>query len=228
MMRRILSTAVLALVPALLQGQALTPAEREPILESLKMTTMKLMHMSEHHTAEEWNWKPAPDRWSLGEVAEHILVTEQGILEALKGPFNESTTSLSEKASMPVTQIAAIMRDRSTKFQAPAQVTPSGRWATPAAWREAFEANRKALIEFAESGADLHGHVLPHPAFGMMDGEQWLAFLAYHTERHVMQAEEVMHDANFPGHHAMDHAKDHDMDHDKAAEHEKEHNEKHE
>ncbi len=228
MMKRILSTAVLALVPALLQGQALTPAEREPILESLKMTGEKLMHASEHHPGEEWNWKPAPDRWSLGEVAEHILVTEQGILEALKGPFNESTTSLSEKAAMPVTQIAAIMRDRSAKFKAPEGFTPTGRWTTPAAWREAFEANRKAIIEFVKGDADVHGHVLPHPAFGMMDGEQWLAFLAYHTERHVKQAEEVMHDANFPGHHAMDHEKDHDMDHDKAQEHEKEHDEKHE
>jgi len=220
MLRRTLSGLVLALVPALLQAQALTPAEREPLLESLKMTQEKLLHMSQHHSAEEWNWKPAPDRWSLGEVAEHILVAEQSVMELLQGPFAQSSTSLSEKANVPVSQIAGIMRDRSTKFQAPAQVAPTGRFATPAAWREAFEAQRKATIAYVKGDADVHGHVFQNPAFGMLDGEQWLAFMAYHAERHVMQAEEVMHSENFPGHHQMEH--------EKAQEKEHEHGEKHE
>jgi hypothetical protein len=67
--------------------------------------------------------------------------------------------------------------------------------------------------------------VYQNPAFGILDGEQWLAFIAYHGERHVLQAEEVMHHEGFPEH-DMDHAKDHD--HDDDHEHQKDHNEKHE
>ena len=231
MIRRIASTLVLALVPALLQAQALTDAEREPLVQSLKMTHEKLMHMSEHLTAEQWNWKPAPDRWSVGEVAEHVLVTEQAFMESLTGPFLESTVAVSEKADMPAERIAALMRDRSSKFQAPEAVTPTGRWSSQADFAKAFKEQRKGTITFAKSDADLHGHVYQNPVLGMLDGEQWLAFIAYHGERHVLQAEEVMHHDGFPEHdmdHAMDHEHDDDHEHQHQQDHDKQHNEKHE
>ena len=229
MIRRATMTLVLALVPALLQAQALTDAEREPLIKSLKMTHEKLMHMSEHLTAEQWNWKPAPDRWSVGEVAEHILVTEQAFMESLTGPFLESTVALSEKVQMPAEQIAAIMRDRSAKFQAPEAAKPTGRWSSQADFVKAFKEQRKGTIAFVKGDADLHGHVYQNPALGMLDGEQWLAFIAYHGERHVLQAEEVMHSEGFPKH-DMDHAKDHEHDeeHEHDKDHDKDHNEKHE
>jgi hypothetical protein len=222
-------TLVLALVPTLLQAQALADTEREPLIESLKMTHEELMHMSEHLTAEQWNWKPAPDRWSVGEVAEHILVAEQVFMETLTGPFLESTVAMSEKVQMPAAQIAAILRDRSSKFQAPDAVKPTGRWSSQADFKKAFGKQRKGTIAFVKSDADLHGHVYQNPAFGILDGEQWLAFIAYHGERHVLQAEEVMHDEGFPKH-DMDHAKDHDHDddHEHQKDHDKDHNEKQE
>ncbi|NNG16437.1 MAG: DinB family protein [Gemmatimonadales bacterium] len=229
MIRRYVLTLVLALVPALLQAQALADAERAPLLESLKMTHEKLMHMSEHLTAEQWNWKPAADRWSVGEVAEHILVTEQSFMEVLDGPFLESTVAMSEKAEMPATQIAAIMRDRSAKFQAPPAAKPTGRWSSQADFMKAFKQQRKGTIKFVKGDADLHGHVYQNPAFGMLDGEQWLAFIAYHGERHVLQAEEVMHNEGFPKHdgdHAKDHEHDENHEHDK--DHDKHQNETHE
>jgi hypothetical protein len=229
MIRHYALTLVVALVPALLQGQALADAEREPLLKSLEMTHEKLMHMSEHLTPEQWNWKPAPDRWSVGEVAEHILVTEQAFMKTLTGPFLESTVAMSEKVEMPAKQIAAIMRDRSTKFQAPDAATPTGRWSSQTDFAKAFKEQRKATIKFVKGDADLHGHVYQNPALGVLDGEQWLAFIAYHGERHVLQAEEVMHHDGFPKHDgdlAKDHEHDEDHQHDKA--HEKDHNEKHE
>lgn len=224
-MRHFVLTLGLALAPVLVQAQALMPEEREPLVKSLEMTHEKLMHMSEHLTPEQWNWKPAPDRWSVGEVAEHILVTEQAFMEILTGPFLESTVAMSERVQMPAAQIAAIMRDRSQKFQAPEAAKPTGRWSSQAEFLEAFKKQRKGTIAFTKSDADLHGHVYQNPALGMLDGEQWLAFIAYHGERHVLQAEEVMAHEGFPTH-DPDHAKRHE--HDEDHEHDKDHDTHHE
>lgn len=48
-----------------------------------------------------------------------------------------------------------------------------------------------------ENEADLRNHYMVMP-FGTLDAYQGLLFIAGHTERHVLQMEEVKANANFP------------------------------
>jgi hypothetical protein len=180
-------------------GQMLTDTERHTLLTSLNQTDEQLAKLAESLTPEQWNYKPAEDRWSVAEVAEHLLLSEGLLKGMINGPLMESPKT-DEAADIPYSDMQAAMLDRSQKFQAPEVAQPKGNWPTQeefvAAWRE----ERGATIEWVKTtDADLHGHMLENPAFGMIDGEKWIGFLASHCERHMLQIEEVMADPGFPG-----------------------------
>lgn len=212
-MRTAVMTLALAVVPAALPAQALTQAERAPLIASLEASHARLMDLSKNLTSEQWTYKPAPDRWSVAETAEHILVAEQSLMDVVTGPLLETRVDqASPPKAIPVDTIAKFMRDRSQKFQAPENVKPTSRWSTQADFQKAFDAKRKATIAFvAKSDADLKGHAFQNPAFGMIDGHRWLAFIVYHAERHMLQIDEVMAEAGFPkgGHPHKAHSGEH-------------------
>jgi hypothetical protein len=58
----------------------LTPQERELALKELQRTRDKFLQSIAGLSQKQWTFKPAPDRWSVAEVAEHIAVAESGIL----------------------------------------------------------------------------------------------------------------------------------------------------
>src|SRR5260370_25183411 len=71
--------------------QTLSQAERDHAVEELESSRKVFLEATSGLSEAQWNFKPAPDRWSAAECAEHIGVTEAFILKmitelALKGP----------------------------------------------------------------------------------------------------------------------------------------------
>jgi hypothetical protein len=65
-------------------GQAAAPAtltseERESALKSFPTTRDTFLKSISGRSQKRWTFKPAPDRWSVAEVAEHIMVWESAI-----------------------------------------------------------------------------------------------------------------------------------------------------
>ncbi len=198
MRRGLILLAVLAL-PAPLLGQTLTEGEREALLKSLKQTDERITAIAGSLTQEQWSFKTAEDRWSIAEVCEHILVSEQGLKQIIMGPLMDTPRPQGAAVENKSETIMTFMRDRSQRFQAPDQVQPTGRWPGQAEFLTAWKAERSGTIEWVKTtDADLHGHVFEHPALGAIDGQEWLTFLAGHAERHLLQIEEVMADPGFP------------------------------
>ncbi len=197
-MSRTLIAFALLVLPTSLFGQALNDGERAAHLKSLKYTHERITQLAETLTPQQWTFKSAEDRWSIAEVAEHILISEQGLKEIINGPLMSSPKT-EASAENRGEMIMTFMRDRSQKFQAPEQARPAGRWPSQKEFRAAWKAERSATIEWVKTtDADLHGHRFENPAFGMADGHEWLAFLVGHAERHVLQIDEVMADPRFP------------------------------
>src|SRR5947208_3358954 len=77
--------AVLAacLAPVCLQAADphMTPQERTQLVQYLKDSQKEFLAAVLNLSDEQWKWKPAPERWSVGECAEHILLAE-GLLFA--------------------------------------------------------------------------------------------------------------------------------------------------
>jgi hypothetical protein len=64
---------------------------------------------------------------------------------------------------------------------------------------KAFEDSRKVAMDYiGTTNDDLRDHFFDHPAFGTLDGYQWLLLISAHSARHTAQIEEVKADPNFP------------------------------
>jgi len=153
----------------------------------------------------QWNFKPAPDRWSIKEIVEHMVLAQDYIL----GPVREQLSKApapTERDNGRVDQIVIDqMPDRTAKFQAPGVLRPTGRW-TPSESMLRLLRNYAELRKYLETTPDLRQHAVDAPAleaiskgaYGTMDGYQAILLVAAHTERHAKQILEVKADAHFP------------------------------
>ena len=148
------------------------------------------------------NFKSAADRWSIAECAEHITLTEDGLMDIVKTKILTSpvvpdaeTAKLKEKDN----QIAKVITDRSQKAKAPEPLVPSHKFSSFDALLAHFRERRDKNIAYVQiTQDDLRHHVMPHPAMGPLDAYQWILLLAAHTERHTKQIEEVKSDPTSP------------------------------
>ncbi len=194
---QVLSPVVFASVLA--AGQDLTSSDREKGLRYLADTRNGLVDATKGLSEAQWKFKSAPDRWSIAEIVEHLVLVENLLLENIR-PQLASSSSVAPADRDPKQIDAAIlaqMPDRSTKYQAPPPIVPTGRWTAQAAL-DRFLTSRQQTVAFLKSDADLRGHLVSHPVFGSMDGYEWILAIAAHTDRHTKQILEVKADSNFP------------------------------
>lgn len=179
-------------------AQEITAAEKDKAWHYLADTRAGLADAVRGLSEAQWKFKPAPDRWSVAEVVEHLAVLEDLFVNHLWAQLMQAPA---ERADMDVRNLDAMILtkvpDRSTKAKAPENIVPTGRW-TPQASLERFLADRQETANFLTSGTNLRGHVLSHPALGPLDAYEWVLGLAAHTERHTKQIMEVKADAHFP------------------------------
>ena len=182
-------------------SKPLTSAERDAALKSLQATHNAFLQAIAGLSEKQWTFKPAPDRWSVAEVSEHIAVSESMILGLVQSKFMAGPATPEKRAEVKVTDevILAKVPDRSRKAQAPEFLKPTGRFADRAAVTKAFEDARKNTMDYVKTTQDdLRDHFGPHPMLGTMDAYQWILLISAHSERHTKQIEEVKADANFP------------------------------
>jgi hypothetical protein len=153
----------------------------------------------------QWNYKPAPDRWSIAEILEHMVLAQEHIL----GPVREQLAKApapSERRNKQLDEfLITQMPDRTAKFQAPDFLTPTGRWAPDESMRRLLK-NCGELNTYLGTTPDLRNHEVEAPAlkviskglYGAIDGYQAILLVAAHTERHTKQMLEVRADAGFP------------------------------
>ena len=179
----------------------LSPEEREAALKLFQTTHDNFIKSISGLSQKQWTFKPAPDRWSVAEVAEHITVSETTIMGLIQHPLMQSPAAPEKREQVKGKDqlILEKVPDRSHKAQAPEMLRPTGRWATEADLAKVFEDARKANMDYIRTtNDDLRDHFFDHPAFGTLDGYQWLLLLGTHSARHTAQIEEVKADPNFP------------------------------
>ena len=174
----------------------MTHSERERLVAYLAETRVNLLRSASGLSPAQLHYKLAPDRWSVAECLEHIIVVENFILSNIQKTLQQAAATTAPAMSDDGMVQAVV--NRSVRIEGPARVMPTGRWTHDQLLSE-FEAARKRTSEFAAStNAPLREHGFPHPVFGHFDCYQWLLLLGSHSERHRAQAEEAMADAGFP------------------------------
>ena len=202
--RIILGAAAVLLIAAtasVAQTTTLTPGEREAALKHLQATHDAFLQSISGLSEKQWRFKPAPDRWSVAEVAEHITISESSILGLVQKQFLASPAAPEKRAEVQGKDqiILEKVPDRSHKAQAPEFLKPTNRWANREELTKAFDEERKATIDFVKTtNDDLRDHFGSHPVFGALDSYQWILLISAHSERHTKQIAEVKADPNFP------------------------------
>ena len=189
----------LVVAGAPLRAESLTKAERERLVNHLQKTRQFLLDEVAGLSEAQANFKPAEDRWSIAECAEHITLSEDflrgAVGQAMQAP---AAPERKEELKGKEDQVMQFVTDRSQKFQAPEPLRPTGRWDSLEATIEVFKASRKKTLDYAHTTEeDLRSHIVAFPA-GDMDAYQFLLFLSGHTERHTLQIQEVKAHPDFP------------------------------
>ena len=137
--------------------------------------------------------RPAPDRWSVAEILEHLVIIEHRAAAIVRELAASAPDSGTEAApDVPMRFDRAVLRDRSQRIMAPPIIQPSGTMDAATAWA-ALEQSRTVLLEEirAAEGRDLAAVTRAHPRLGSLTGYEWIAALGGHEERHTAQIAEV-------------------------------------
>jgi len=179
----------------------LTQQERDAALKSLQSTHDAFLKSISGLSEKQWKFKPAPDRWSVAEVSEHIAVSESTIFGLVETKFMAGPPTPEKRAEIKATDEMILERvpDRSHKAQAPEFLKPTARFANEEDTIKAFEDARAKTMDYVKTTQDdLRDHIGPHPLLGPIDAYQWILLISAHSERHTKQIEEVKADPNFP------------------------------
>ena len=196
---RVVAVGLLTSLAALAHGQSLSQADRDKAMKYLESTRQGVIDATQGLSPTQWNFKPAPDRWSVAEVTEHIASAE----DFIRGMIVEKVmVAPARPAGEDVAAIDAFVLqaipDRSQKKQAPEPLKPANRFGTPEGSLKHFEEARATTEDFLNKTPGLRDHVVDSPLGKKLDGYEWVLFIAAHSERHTKQILEVKADPNFP------------------------------
>ena len=194
------SVMAVAQTPEVKGTPTMSKEDRAKVIQMLKDSQKETLDAIKGLSDEQWNYKPAPEKWSVGQVAEHIWLAEGllfGAMEnALKAPENpkweEQTKGKDER-------VVSILTNRTGKAQAPETIKPTGK--TRAEIMQGLKDSRAKTMKFAkETKAELKSHTTEHPfkIFGTLNAYQWLIYIPAHNIRHNQQIAEVKATASFP------------------------------
>jgi hypothetical protein len=140
---------------------------------------------------------PAPDRWSVAEVLEHLARVEGQITRFLAAKLSEARMTgvlEPERETSRITDSLDHGRilDRRRRITAGERVLPRGEMDSAAALAS-LGTSRASLRELVVShdGLSLGAVSFPHPVLGVIDGYQWFTFIGAHEARHAAQIREI-------------------------------------
>jgi len=194
-----LKPALLFVAALPLVAAPITQADRDKLIQDLQHSRQVFLDaIADVKTEAQWNYKPAPDRWSVGECAAHIIAAEdyfrQNISEALKSP----PLAAQQQSSAGDAIISNMIRNRTMKFKAPGPLEPAGKVKPKAETITDFEATRAKTLEYIRTTQDAlreHGSGTPP---NVTSAYQLVLMLSGHTERHTAQLLEVKATAGYP------------------------------
>lgn len=192
----LLGASIAAGIPA---GAARPPDPRERLIEYLQKTRGLFLDSVDCLTEEQWNYRTAPDRWSIAEIAQHVTIAEILLRDAVVRILDEpAPPGIADGTFRKEDEVMKLIIDRSERFNAPPELRPANQWKTPEETLAEFRRQREETLKLARAQNDLRGHGADHPIVGSLDAYGWLVFLSGHTERHTLQIREVMTDPRFP------------------------------
>jgi len=194
----VVAAAVTLTVAGSVRAQDATPADKEKALAYLETSKKGVLASVKGLSEAQWNFKPAPDKWSVAECMEHIAAAEDYIRSLITDKVMAAPAAPDRDIAKIDAGIMANVPDRTNKVQAPEPIRPTNRYGSPEGSIKHFVETRATTEEFVKSTPALRAHAIDGPAGGKWDAYEWVLLIAAHSERHTKQIEEVKANHNFP------------------------------
>lgn len=181
-------------------------AQIEGLVLQLQAASQEVPGLIGRLSADQFNWVPAPGRWSIGQCLEHLNITTDRYLPVLSKAINDGRAA-GRMSSVPLT-VGFVERWFLKTMEPPPRMktkTPKAFAASPALPFEATVARWNALqAKLNECICSAEGldfkRIKVRSQFGPISfslGGTFLILLA-HERRHLWQARQVRLDAAFP------------------------------
>jgi hypothetical protein len=178
----------------------MTVEERAHVIQQLKDSEQEYLASIGNVTEAQWKWKPAPDMWSVGETAEHIMQAEVVIFRRLQHAIQAPPSpDCDAKTEGKTEMLGRVMLNRSQKATAPEITQPQGLPREEIVRR--FRELRAQIIGFAQATQlPLQAYAAEHPfpTFNTLNAFQWLLLIPLHQMRHVHQIAEIKAAPGYP------------------------------
>lgn len=176
-------------------------------IEQLEQIKVEANQLLAGITASQFNWTPDPRRWSIGQCVEHLNITGELQLEALKDPVeqlrkdNLTTTRPFKIRFLARKFLKSLEPPVKQRFRSPKVYKPG----LPLSWERELERFLKlqddciALLNGAD-GLDLTAIKVASPAARWLrfPAAVWLASIPAHERRHLWQIRQLMAEPGFP------------------------------
>jgi hypothetical protein len=127
----------------------MTRAERAELIDLLNKSQKEFLDAVESVSDAQWTFKAGPDRWSIGEVAEHLVLAEAGLFttatKSIAAPADDKWTATVGKTDL----LKRALPNRTTRVDAPQEIRPRGDL-TRAQVMARFKEQRARTLAFAQ------------------------------------------------------------------------------
>ena len=143
---------------------------------------------------------PEGEKWTVAQIVEHISMVDESAMKICgkllrkaqeAGAVSDGKAVISDNFVQKGSEVAAV------KLNAPEVVQPSGTRTISDSIAKLDETTEQLeqLREMFES-VDGTDHKFPHPFFGDISAQEWLALKGGHEMRHIKQIEKVLEKIN--------------------------------
>ncbi|QHE50812.1 DinB family protein [Pontibacillus sp. HMF3514] len=138
-------------------------------------------------TDDQARTKPSDESWSILEVLEHLYLIEGFVVQQMANALEKGSDQQAELKPIHRTQ------GRDYKVEAPEYIQPKGQFESIQDAKDHLEKSREQMLFLIHNKDQelLQNRVMPHPAFGDMNLEQWAEFIGWHEIRHLEQIQEI-------------------------------------
>jgi hypothetical protein len=164
-------------------------ADREQILRLIAESDAALVAAVAGVSEEGARIRPEPQRWSVLECVEHVILVEDGVFASISVRSTPGAPAVEPRREG---QILRGMTKREYKISAPEFAEPTGRYSSLAEALQEFRKRRARTVAYVEQYQDdPRIRTTSHPVLGPVNCQEMFLVLALHPARHALQIREA-------------------------------------
>jgi len=172
----------------------------ESLLERSQAINKKSIELFGHLSEAELNKKPAPDKWSVGQVFDHLIVYNStyfpGYQAVASGEYKESFwAKINPLSGFTGRFLIKFLKDDKKKFKAPKLFKPEENHVKGTVIKDFIQNNETLMGYFSKfDTVDIEHLVIPSPVSGIVTYylKDAMEISVAHMERHLKQAEKAL------------------------------------